>query len=363
LPSFNPPRTDLPALTGVRALACLWVFLSHAIPGYRPAPNPTLLALTAPGYLGVDVFFVLSGFILAIVYADLAPSAGAVGRFLTRRLFRIYPLNVALMIGIALNAWAHGRLNTGWFDLHYFVPYLLMIETLLPGRPYIGWLPTNWSVGIEILLYLAFPLAALTLRRAPGAALWAALAGFAIAECLTQHFIQYSWLIRVHGASALLRGAAAFFLGAVIATLWRRRPAPSRLIVACMEVLPFAAAAVCLLQNQLWPVPVLAAISITALAWQSGPLAHLLSTRLAVWLGDISYSIYLVHGLILGDWSGIWLASSRAALPEPYATIVWSVLISSTTLAASAITYYAIERPARAFGSRLVTTRRTAVVA
>jgi peptidoglycan/LPS O-acetylase OafA/YrhL len=350
---------DLPALTGVRALACLWVFLSHAVPGYRPSANSTLLYLTEPGYLGVDVFFILSGFILAIVYADLAPRVGAIAAFLTRRLFRVYPLNFALMVCIGLNAWAHGRIGAGWFDMHYFVPYLLMIESLLPGPSHVGWLPTNWSVGIEILLYIAFPVAAFTLRRTRSRLLWAPLAALAISECIIQH----AWLARTDGMAGFLRGAVAFGLGAVMAALWRRRPAPRRLIVACMEVLPFAAALVCLLQQRVWPVPLLAAVSIAALAWQSGPLARLLSTRLAVWLGDISYSIYLVHGLILGDWSGIWLASARAALPEPYATIAWGLLITGATLAVSALTYYAIERPARAYGARLATSRRIVAAA
>jgi peptidoglycan/LPS O-acetylase OafA/YrhL len=189
--------------------------------------------------------------------------------------------------------------------------------------------------------------------------LWAPLATLVLAEAVVQH----AWLARSDGVAGFLRGAVAFCIGAIMAALWRRRPAPTRLIVACMEVLPFAAATACLLLQCLWPVPLFAAVSIAALAWQSGPLARLLSTRLAVWLGDISYSIYLVHGLILGDWSGIWLASARAALPEPCATIAWSVMIIGATLAVSALTYYAIERPARAFGARLATSSRRAAVA
>jgi peptidoglycan/LPS O-acetylase OafA/YrhL len=330
----------VPALTGIRAVACLWVFAAHAAPGYTPPLPARVMDLLAPGWLGVDIFFTLSGFILVTVYARLRLRGAR--SFYVRRLLRVYPLNIFLMAYIAANAAAHGRIGPGWFDLHNFVPYLLMLETLWPRTVGVGWLPTNWSVGVELICYAVFPLAIILLRRAPTVLLWPALLAVAAGQAASLHHFGAA----IDGAAGVARGLTGFFTGAVAATLVARRPVGAR-PAAAVECLATALIPVLLLAQLLWLVPTCAAVLIAALARQAGPVSRILSTRVAVWLGDISYSIYLVHGLILGDWSGIWLRDARAALPEPLGSLVWLCLILGVTLAVAALTYRFVERPAR----------------
>src|SRR5260370_38457154 len=99
----------VPALTGIRALAALLVLGMHTEQNV-PAGLDSLLPFFARGYLGVDFFFVLSGFIITCVYfASLAsPSRSAVQIFLCHRLIRLYPVHITLLAGLpAIASLAH----------------------------------------------------------------------------------------------------------------------------------------------------------------------------------------------------------------------------------------------------------------
>src|SRR5260370_31065213 len=112
----SPPAKFVPALTGIRALAALLVLGLHADQNV-PAGITAVLPFLARGYLGVDFFFVLSGFIITHVYfASLAqPSRNGVQVFLWHRFIRLYPVHVtvlaALVILIAIVRANHIPLN------------------------------------------------------------------------------------------------------------------------------------------------------------------------------------------------------------------------------------------------------------
>jgi peptidoglycan/LPS O-acetylase OafA/YrhL len=98
----------LPALTGVRAFAALWVFSMHmaaVVTAMLPGRVASAWAfVTTPGFLGVDLFFVLSGFIISYNYAAIFDNRFDVtrwGRFLWARLARIYPVHFVLLIALA----------------------------------------------------------------------------------------------------------------------------------------------------------------------------------------------------------------------------------------------------------------------
>src|SRR6185295_16158845 len=90
-PGLLPPASYVPALTGIRGIAALLVLGIHGVPlGFLGYPGP--LTIFSRGYLGVDFFFLLSGFIITYVYlAPLAkPSAAAIRIFLWHRVVRLY---------------------------------------------------------------------------------------------------------------------------------------------------------------------------------------------------------------------------------------------------------------------------------
>src|SRR3954470_7804222 len=91
-PFVPDTNAEIGALTGLRAIAALWVLACHTSVFMRASPHLTIRAIVRAigvgGYLGVDIFFVLSGFVLAYTYhaASLHSSAQAFGAFLHKRL-------------------------------------------------------------------------------------------------------------------------------------------------------------------------------------------------------------------------------------------------------------------------------------
>ncbi|MEJ2887928.1 acyltransferase family protein [Actinomycetospora aeridis] len=181
------PPPVLHAMTGLRAVAAAWVLLGHfrftmfdLVPITRIA-EPVL----AGGYLGVEIFFVLSGFIISHNYAEHFRQKGrsAYPAFLWARFARIYPVHLATFLAAGLlvaGAVALGRdvPSAQHFTAGSFVGNLVLLQAWPGVTPWNG---PAWSVSCEIAAYAAFPLLALAVVRlhrrtalAAGAALLAA---------------------------------------------------------------------------------------------------------------------------------------------------------------------------------------------
>jgi peptidoglycan/LPS O-acetylase OafA/YrhL len=158
------------ALTGLRAPLAYWVAAYHFMP--LPEQSP-LWALLGPGHLAVDVFFVLSGYVLTQRYAAVELREASQRRqFWLRRVARLYPLYlVSLALGIAA-AWPHnlptlmsaaGQLRTAL--------QLLLLNAWAPLAMFSpNW--AAWSLSVEALFYLLFPALLLALRSQSARALW-----------------------------------------------------------------------------------------------------------------------------------------------------------------------------------------------
>lgn len=96
--------TELKSLTSLRGLAAMAVVMQHFSATAQEHAGVTIPSLVPNGYVAVDFFFVLSGFIMSYIYrADFSASGmRAFGPFLAKRVARIVPLNVAVLIGIAV---------------------------------------------------------------------------------------------------------------------------------------------------------------------------------------------------------------------------------------------------------------------
>ena len=154
---MNRP-TELRALTGLRGVAAIYVMFHHYFLGLPFHPGGD--AFLAHGYLAVDLFFVLSGFVLALNYAEIFEGGFSLVRyrtFLERRLARVYPLYCVLtLLAAALVA-------LGWLDwrspLHPLVAllrncFMIQVWNLGPSLD-----PPAWSISAEWFAYLLFPLA------------------------------------------------------------------------------------------------------------------------------------------------------------------------------------------------------------
>ena len=129
-------KPELRALTSLRGIAAMAVVLQHYSASAESLSDGWIPSLAPHGYMAVDFFFVLSGFILAYTYADdfISESWRAYPSFIVRRIARVWPLQVAVVLSLLAIEWinvhTNARLNiipieTEWWD---FVKNILMLQ-------------------------------------------------------------------------------------------------------------------------------------------------------------------------------------------------------------------------------------------
>ena len=340
---------NLKPLTSMRFLAAFWVVMFHYWPklDLGPATGWTP-GLVAQGYLGVELFFVLSGFILCHVYlASTADGSFRYGPFLWARLARVYPLHLATLIGVGLLGLAAAVAGISiddsilsWASL----PANLTLTQAWGLAPEAAWNHPSWSISAEWFAYLCFPVfawATWRLRSRPGLALVLATAGlcatYVVFETvagfpLTQETIDW-------GA---LRIVPCFALGCAAYLVWRsgglRRPGvwavmTTSLILACAGF-------------QLWDGITVTLFSVlilalAGLAGRGGPL----ESKTGVWLGEISYSVYMV----CVPWK-LLAINGLARLNGGSEHLPWWMWVPAVLaiVPLAGLTHHLIERPARA---------------
>jgi peptidoglycan/LPS O-acetylase OafA/YrhL len=307
------------ALTGIRFFAALWVVVYHVVRHYSgdlAAAHPRAYDVVAPvawsGVRGVDLFFMLSGFVLALNYLEplgSRPRLREVLRFLGLRLARIWPLYllVAVFVGGGLRllrADLWGSAGTGTLTWTNFFRQALMVQQWFPPErgPY-SWVGPAWSLSAEWLAYLLFPLFAvvawrLRTRLRP----WQlfVLAGVVLLPLVfgitSRHaMIAWVWLPRI-----LCQFACGMLLCAAVTQLRPgargRRFAGAGAVLVVMVGLAwlYATSAAGVGWLALYSL-VLFAPLIALLALGTGPLTTFLASPPLVLGGGLSYALYLVH--------------------------------------------------------------------
>ena len=341
------PRT-IPGLTGLRGVAALWVVLFHMAGANSGIP------IIQSGALGVDVFFILSGFVLAYVYADKLRPTDFMGflSFLRARIARIYPLHVVMLGVIGLSVLALPGFASGQTLAHQRFGFGAFIASLLLIQNWFYWLPTSWnapawSLSAEWFAYLAFPIMlSLTQRwRTISAPLLLAAASLAtLIALLRWKGVQHP---DVAGVPGMLRMVFEFACGCLLfrARTNGLRPLPWLADAGAMLLL-----AVALLWNRMifLSLPAMACVVVLA-AQNAGWVAGVLARRPVVFLGEISFSLYMVHWTILhlASWAiaGAQPANLKLALLN---TALFAVIVGTSVL-----THRLIELPARAWGRRI----------
>jgi peptidoglycan/LPS O-acetylase OafA/YrhL len=155
----NSTDTDIPALTSLRFVAAAMVFLYHFPPS---EPSWVVATLAGQGHVGVTVFFVLSGFLITVRYSDTLGQPGGVtlSDYFRRRCARIVPLYWAVL-GVSL-VLATGRLEVSWRTL----PEWTLVQGFLSRSVHDLAVPTSWTLTLEECFYATAPLLFLGLRRA-----------------------------------------------------------------------------------------------------------------------------------------------------------------------------------------------------
>lgn len=341
------------AMTGIRAPAAVWVVATHFKEQlFMLLPSTRVLERwVIGGTLSVDIFFILSGFILSYNYAEslAALDRGKYRAFLAARFARIYPVHLfALLLFAATVAYyaLHGLATPRGevFTLGSFVGNLLMLQAVPGVEP---WNYPSWSVGAEAGAYLVFPLfAGLLLRvgRRTGLVLAAVVVLLEMVALVTLD--ETSLYVF---ALVWVRVAGGFTLGCLLWAAWRqgvrahwRWDVIALLAVgATVLVLTFVPRGV----YGFLALPFVA-LFVVAIASTTSFVRAFFASRLVEWAGRMSYSLYLTHGPVM---IGLFIWHS----PRPYASAPLVVRIAilfgyvSLMLAVAVATYYLIEEPAR----------------
>lgn len=301
LPRFYPQQ--IPALTSLRFFAAYWVVVHH-FSEYASDGFNQYTGFMLKGYLGVDIFFILSGFILCHVYWD----DGLTGRldywnFLTKRLARIYPMHLATMAltGLVLAAATatHLRIDATTAHLGDLGANLLLIHAW-GATSALSWNQPSWSISAEWFAYLLFPVmlaAALRCRSRP-LVLVAIAVVWLVGSVMASRWAGEGLFHRKENFS-ILRIAPEFCLGCALYALGRTVELGARATAA----LGAAFGAALLLGAHLRAPDLLLVLCGAALIYllaessRNGSLRWLTSPWL-VYLGEISYSTYMIHGVI-----------------------------------------------------------------
>lgn len=358
-PATHPGgHTRFAALDSLRGIAALGVAAYH-IHGDGLLFNS---ALVRSGWLWVDFFFVLSGFVIAASYGERLAGGFAVRRFMLLRLGRIYPLHIAVLalyLGIELVRWGFQpqgwSLNAPFAGLRspeYLVASTLLIQTFLTNPS--AWNPQSWSIAVEVWLYLA---AALLWRSLGGRAWIAALVAALAAGVLI--LAQVTLPVLTWG---VLRGIAGFGLG-IACWHWRGR-LPGGTLAELLCLLAIAAVYLLPLAEPAPLADFAFAATVLVFARERGAISRVLLQRWALLLGTLSYSLYMVHVFVIARGMDglrlIGLGSVTLVDGVPYKQIVaapWLADVLGVGLIAACVpvawlTWRFIEWPARAWSRR-----------
>jgi peptidoglycan/LPS O-acetylase OafA/YrhL len=378
----QPPASDaVPVLDGLRGLAALLIVVYHAwlLSGEATLGDGPVRDLLSSGFLSVTLFFALSGFVLFLPVARRDGDFGSVRRYAVRRVARIVP---AYYVVLALCALAFPLLSTGEHLADQVSPASLLAHLtltqnearLLPG--YGGALgfgvdPVVWTLSLEVVFYALLPLVAGWFWRHPWLGLLVPLAlGIVLRSLLAGSGGTRTAALLL---SSFPLHAAEFAAGMLAAHVYvARRPAPPRAaalavagvagIVAILVAVggPDGSDVRAAVQRDVLAMallPLACGLALVGLAAAPAPLQAPLASRLARWLGAVSYGTFLVHfpvimlavhtlGFSRDGGRGDFLALAAFCVPA-------SLLLGW-------LSWVAVERPARRLARRVTPVPRPA---
>ena len=372
---------NIKALTGLRFVAAAWVVLFHFRPMLREA-SPGLFDALAPvlncGAQGVDLFFILSGFVLTWNYLDrMGPSFSvrASLHFLWLRLARVWPVYLVTLHLAAL--WIVFTLYVGHVPSKAvdqltavsYVRQLLLVQLWFqPYFDFSSWDGPAWSISAEWLAYLLFAPLVLVIFRISHATRARSMMWLAVAASLPpvllllssgQFYTPWSWLPRI---------VMQFTAGALVAAaVGRLQPSDrARRCAGYVSVLLIGAIVGLMYLLYAHPLPdvtdsgglvdVLFVPLVMTLAIGTGSLPGLLSTRLMIFGGQVSFCLYMVHEMVHTVWG--WAAEQfRLTLSGPEGKFVVLGLLA-IALGAAILLFYVVEEPARRWMRNMMDARR-----
>lgn len=342
-------RVDLMALTSLRGIAAWYVVLYHVRLSASDVLPPALMQIFAKGYLAVDFFFLLSGFVIWLSYRDRITKDGlsAIPVFLARRFSRIYPLHLIILSGailFALLLMAAGRPSAEDYPLHELPMHLLLIQNW-GFTTALSWNDPAWSISTEMAAYLLFPLIALGTdwRTMSTPILLAMIVLLTFALHAFFQAMDAPLLDSAIPRTGLARCLIQFTIGTILCALWLRwrdRAGAAALASFAVAAIIGGSALIGLLPETLAVPPVFAGLLLAA-ALTADMARNPLTTAPLHYLGEISYATYLSHFLLFVLFKLLFVDTTGQVGVAALAGFLVLVLGASIAL------YHGVERPAQ----------------
>ncbi len=359
-------REHFVALDGLRGVAVLLVILHHGIVLSSGSSHDRLYQVATFGWVGVDLFFVLSGFLITGILCDTRTRPNCLGYFYARRALRIFPLYYTALLAlliclplIDLRSGAEFRRYQAW----YWAYLVNILSSLHPHAPSVARTGHLWSLAVEEQFYMLWPLVVmlLNLRRLRRVCIGAiAAAPILRAVLLFRLHLEGHWVytllptrIDALMVGALLAVAARDPETMALLERWLGRLAGLALLVVGAvafrersfvfhdrDVQLFGYSAICVLGGAL----------VAGLTWSSRAslLKRACETPLLRWFGRYSYAGYVIHFplmyLLLGRWTRLF-GPTHFALASVPGRVLFTVLSLGASSGLAYASWFAIERP------------------
>ena len=343
---------ELRALTGMRGIAAWFVVLYHIRLSIAGLP-PFWVGVFAKGYLAVDFFFLLSGFVIWLSWNErLRDGEPAMVRlFLWKRLARIWPLHL-VMLGCAA-ALAVLLAVTGRDHAHYPFAALPLHVALLQNWGFtdrLMWNDPSWSISTELAAYVAFAVLGRKLR-------WQDVPSWQVLLAIAT-LIATLYAIMRHGGAAdmlgndiahfgLIRCLIEFAAGTAVAALWLRWRGSRQMLLRSAFATLVVIALWCAGGAEALMAPLTFAALLLLLALSAGAPGNILESRPIHYLGEISYATYLGHFLL-------FVLFKMAFVDDPdEIPMMLAALYLTLVLGTSVALHHLIELPAQDWMNRL----------
>ncbi|KAB7530287.1 acyltransferase family protein [Flagellimonas olearia] len=349
-------------LTPLRGIAAIWVVLYHydqltSFTGLDYLVSRDTTMLLAKGYLFVDFFFLLSGFILTHVYGNRFQQGINIKsswNYLWARFSRLYPLHLFCLL---THIWVACFLIFGFPNVwgkfsHMYalkgIPVHLFLTQAWGSDHWLTWNVPSWSISAEWAIYMVSPLLFLFLFQKRGWWPWImALFSFTLLGTIVHFNVKHS--LDATFDWGIFRCLAEFTLGILVYNLYQEGSLKKWLSkdLSFMAMVLITLFGLHIKIHDVWIIPCFILIILTA-AHNQGKVQKTMKWPLAQYLGEISYSIYMMQGLWLSlYWMGLdsWLVDRPGTVPDTLTLFSLVMSLLFVNIVSAAWSYHNVEIP------------------
>jgi peptidoglycan/LPS O-acetylase OafA/YrhL len=322
-------RRHIPQLDGLRAFAVLLVLLAHAAVDFTGVAS--FRWIDRYGSLGVQLFFVLSGFLITRILLESKGSPHFFRNFFVRRALRIYPLYYAVLAFVIFSGVVHQHGVSWW-------PYVLYLSNIVySGNQQPAPLGPVWSLAVEEQFYLLWPFIVFLVSRRN-------LERLCLAMLVAAIGLRFTGILAIHNTLLQLDALA---IGAIIAcrfeqvSAWRGAARFVCLLLPLGVTMPFG-----MWSSLSQTVQVVSgAALLVVLLDSSSAVSRVFRGSFLQYVGKISYGIYLLHSLIFAAFLRSQLCREVVRSGSAFKAVLCLAGEFGLALGFASLSFYALESP------------------